>query len=72
MRLGDSTYEFHEFIDGRKAGLVINLTEYTPDQMFDDYVSAYYDRQEFEAMLLTEEGRDIIAECIFEIKSASL
>lgn len=74
-QLDYKVYEFKEDIravDGSKPTEtyedVINLNEYSIEQMF-DHIAPYYSWEDFNKLLVTEEGRWIIAECIFEQES---
>lgn len=50
--------------------MTIDLSEYDNDSMY-HHVCAYYGYKDFEDFLLTEDGRWIIAECIFESLSGN-
>lgn len=50
--------------------IAINLSEYSENDMY-DYVSSYYGYDDFKEFLKTNEGRWVIAECIFELESGN-
>jgi len=65
-QISTDVYEFKEKdFEGDFVQMTIDLSEYDNDSMY-HHVCAYYGYADFEEFLKTDEGRWIIAECIFE------
>lgn len=70
-QISEKVYNFKEKdFEGDIIEMTIDLSEYDNDSMY-HHVCAYYGYQDFEEMLTTEDGRWIIAECIFESLSGN-